>query len=209
MSGADSFIHLYLPGDSGKSSPTLLLLHGTGGTENDLIAMGKQILPGANLLSVRGNVVENGMSRFFRRFAEGVFDEEDIRFRAGELAEFVIATSARYDFDAGSAYAVGYSNGANIAAAMALLQPESLAGGVLLRAMVPLTPSQIPDLSGKTFAIHSGEVDPIVPLESANRLAAMLRQSGASVAHHVFLVGHSLISEDVDNTKSWFRDRMI
>ena len=207
MSITDSFVHLFLPGDSGKSAPTLLLLHGTGGTENDLIAMGRQILPGANLLSVRGNVLENGMSRFFRRFAEGVFDEEDVRFRAGELANFVTAASERYAFDVGSVYVVGYSNGANIAAAMALLQPESLAGGVFLRAMAPLTPASMPDLSMKRFSIHSGQIDPIVPLESANRLATMLRQSGASVVHHVFSVGHSLISEDVDNMKSWFRDR--
>ncbi len=206
MSGTDSLIHVYFPGDEGSSEPTLLLLHGTGGTENDLIAMGRQILPGANLLSVRGNVLENGMFRFFRRFAEGVFDEEDIRFRAGELADFVTSASERYAFDAGSVYAVGYSNGANIAAAMALLQPQSLAGGVLLRAMVPLTPSQMPDLSGKRFAIHSGEVDPIVPMESAHRLASMLRISGVSVVHNIFPVGHSLISEDVDNMKSWFKE---
>ncbi len=206
MSSTDSLIHVYLPGETGNSAPTLLLLHGTGGNENDLIAMGKQILPGANLLSVRGNVLENGMSRFFRRFAEGVFDEEDIRFRAGELADFVTSASERYAFDADGVYAVGYSNGANIAAAMALLRPQSLAGGVLLRAMVPLTLSQMPDLSGKRFAIHSGEVDLIVPLESANRLVAMLRQSGALVEHHVFPVGHSIINEDVDNMKSWFKE---
>ena len=206
MSGPDSFIHVYLPGGTGQSARTLLLLHGTGGTENDLIAMGRQILPGANLLSVRGNVLENGMSRFFRRFAEGVFDEEDVRFRAEELANFVTSASERYALDTDGIYAVGYSNGANIAAAMALLQPESLAGGVLLRVMVPLTPSQMPDLSGKRFAIHSGETDPIVPLESANRLASMLRISGASVVNHVFSVGHSLISEDVEKMKSWFNE---
>src|SRR5690348_5341093 len=141
------FNHRFEPGNT-LAAPTLLLLHGTGGDENDLLGVGRSIAPAANLLSPRGNVTENGMPRFFRRFAEGIFDEADIRFRAQELVGFIAFAAVHYGFDAQRVIAFGYSNGANIAGATLLLHPPALAGAILIRPMVPLVPSQTPDLNG-------------------------------------------------------------
>src|SRR5580700_10011226 len=131
-----SFIHRFEKGAEPDARP-LLLLHGTGGDENDLVSLARMIAPTAPLLSPRGKVLENGMPRFFRRLAEGVFDEDDVRRRAQELAEFVEEARARYGIS--SPIALGYSNGANVAAAMLLIRPEALAGAILLRAMAPLS----------------------------------------------------------------------
>ena len=149
------------------------------------------------------------MNRYFRRFAEGVFDEEDLRKRARELSEFVFAASEEYSFNLQSVYAVGYSNGANIGAAIALLHPKTLAGGVLLRAMVPLIPATSPELAGKRFSIQSGGEDPIVPLASGKRLVEMLKQAGATVEHSIFSAGHSIIREDIEKLKSWFSENAL
>src|SRR3954468_3701953 len=157
------FVHRFIPSES-QSKTTLLLLHGTGGDENDLLGVGESLLPGANLLSPRGKVLEAGMPRFFRRLAEGVFDEADVRRRANELADFVQDARDAYKLDA--PVAVGFSNGANIAAAMLQLRPEALAGAVLLRAMVPLSGVPAVDLTGKPVLILSGAMDPIVPAEN-------------------------------------------
>ena len=160
MSNELSFIHRFEPGHRLDAAP-LLLLHGTGGDENDLLPLGQAIAPGASLLSPRGKVLEHGMPRFFRRLAEGVFDEDDLRRRANELADFVDQARQRYDLAA--PVALGYSNGANIAAAMLLLRPDPLAGAMLLRAMVPLRDVPKTDLTGKPVLIVSGQSDPIIP----------------------------------------------
>jgi phospholipase/carboxylesterase len=177
--------------------PPLLLLHGTGGNEDDLLPLGERLLPGAALLSPRGQVMERGMPRFFRRIAEGVFDLEDLRRRTGELAEFV--TAARGEYGLGSPpVAVGFSNGANIAAALLLLRPGTLGGALLLRPMVPLVPDPLPQLGGVPVQINAGVADPIVTPEQSEALAALLRQAGASVSLDWVKVGHTLSPTDLE-----------
>lgn len=201
------FEHRFIPPrESVANARVLLLLHGTGGDENDLLPLGHELDPEAALLSPRGKVLENGMPRFFRRLAEGVFDEADVVRRANELADFVGAAAARYEFDPRGVTAVGYSNGANIAAAILLLRPEVLASAILFRAMVPLVPPQPPDLAHARVLISSGAHDPIVPVENAERLAAMLREAGANVALHFESVGHPLGAGDIAAAKEWLRD---
>jgi phospholipase/carboxylesterase len=195
-----SFIHRFEPG-SEPGRPPLLLLHGTGGDEGDLVPLGRAMAPGSALLSPRGKVLENGMPRFFRRLAEGVFDEEDVRRRADELAGFV--AEARKSYRLPSPVAVGFSNGANIAAALLLLRPEVLAGAALLRAMVPLSDPPVTDLTGKPVLLLSGAMDPIVPAENATRLTTMLRKAGADVQHQTLPVGHGLSQADLAITKAW------
>ena len=163
------FEHRFVSGDEAMGS-TLLLLHGTGGDENDLLPLGADLLPGASLLSPRGKVLEHGMPRFFKRLSEGVFDEEDLKFRTGELAEFVEESAGKYGFEPKELFAVGFSNGANIAAGLLLLRPELLGGAVLFRPMVPFEPEELPDLSGIPVYIGAGEVDQIVPRENTERL---------------------------------------
>src|SRR5690348_7857102 len=165
-----NFVHRFDPAAS-PDAPTLLLLHGTGGDENDLVDLGRMIAPDANLLSPRGKVLEHGMPRFFRRLAEGVFDIEDLIFRANELADFVAAAATEYELDASRVTALGFSNGANIAAAIMLLRPSTLTGGILLRAMVPLEPERAPDLAERRVLIAAGRADPIVPPDNTQRLA--------------------------------------
>lgn len=194
------FIHEFVPG---KSKRTLLLLHGTGGNERDLIPLGRELDPDASLLSPRGKVLENGMPRFFRRLAGGVFDLEDLRKRTDELADFVVGASQRYKIDIKQTVAVGYSNGANIAASMLLLRPEILAGAVLFRAMVPLTPEVQPDLSGVHVWIGAGAFDPIVPASETKQLAELLRAAGADVTVRFFEGGHDLTHNDVDVAREW------
>ncbi|WP_298241888.1 alpha/beta hydrolase [uncultured Bradyrhizobium sp.] len=195
-----SFIHRFEPATS-AGSPPLLLLHGTGGDENDLLGLGKMISPGAALLSPRGRVLEHGMPRFFRRLAEGVFDEDDVRRRARELSEFVV--EARKQYGLAAPVAVGFSNGANIAAALLLLKPDVLAGAILLRAMVPLSDPPTADLAGKPVLLLSGQADPIVPAGNSERLAARLTQAGASVTHRVLPAGHQLSQADVTLARGW------
>ena len=199
------FIHRFEPAtDAG--SPPLLLLHGTGGDENDLLGLGKMISPGSALLSPRGRVLEHGMPRFFRRLAEGVFDEDDVRRRALELGDFV--AEARKQYGIAAPVAVGFSNGANIAAALLLLKPDVLAGAVLLRAMVPLSDPPETDLlktelSGKPVLLLSGQADPIVPASNSAKLAALLSEAGARVDHKVLPAGHQLSQADVTLARNW------
>jgi len=195
-----SFIHRFEPG-TGPGRPPLLLLHGTGGDEADLLPLGRALSPGSALLSPRGKVLENGMPRFFRRLAEGVFDEDDLRRRADELAGFV--AEARQAYGLGAPVAVGFSNGANIAAALLLLRPEVLAGAALLRAMVPLRDPPAADLAGRPVLILSGAADPIVPAGNAARLAAMLTAAGAAVRHETVPAGHGLSQADLAITQDW------
>jgi len=196
------FIHRFVPA-KGQGAPSLLLLHGTGGDENDLLQLGAMVSPNSALLSPRGRVIENGMPRFFRRLAEGVFDEDDVRGRALELADFVEAERRRYGI--GRPIALGYSNGANVAAALMLLRPDTLAGAALLRAMVPLSEPPRPDLSGVRVLVASGMADPIVPPSNSTRLAAMLRATGANVSHETLPVGHQLSRADLDLAREWLR----
>lgn len=198
------FAHLYLPGTSDR---TLLLLHGTGGTENDLLPLGRTLAPDAGLLSPRGRVLENGQPRFFRRLAEGVFDEEDLIHRTHELAAFLGEAAEEHHFDPRKLIAVGYSNGANIAGALLLLRPGALAGAVLLRPMVPLVPEAPPDLQGTPVLLAAGHQDPIVPSENVRRLAALLRHAGADVTLRFENAGHGLTSLTVETARHWLEEK--
>jgi phospholipase/carboxylesterase len=200
------FIHQFIPAQSSPPPCVLLLLHGTGGNENDMIPLGRDLDPSAALLSLRGNVLENGMPRFFRRLAEGVFEEEDVVRRANELADFIPAAAAKYKFDQGTLTAVGYSNGANIAAAVLLLRPGTIKPAILLRAMVPLTPATPPELAGTRVLICSGTHDPIIPVENAERLTAMLRNGGADVTLRFEDAGHQLVFDEIAAAKNWLRE---
>jgi phospholipase/carboxylesterase len=183
--------------------PPLLLLHGTGGNEDDLLPLGERLLPGAALLSPRGQALENGMPRFFRRLAEGVFDLDDLRHRTDELADFVEAARRSYDLGSTPPIAVGFSNGANIAAAVLLLRPGTLGGGLLLRPMVPLVPDPLPVLGGVPVQINAGMADPIVTHAQSEALADLLRRSGASVSLDWIRGGHGLTQSDLDIGARW------
>jgi predicted esterase len=203
MAPADlGFVHRYIPGAPDK--PTLLLLHGTGGDENDLLPLGEALLPGAARLSPRGKALENGMPRFFRRLAEGVFDLDDLRKRTHELADFVAAAGEAYALGERRPVAVGFSNGANIAAAMLLLRPTVLGGALLIRPMVPLVPDALPDLRGVRVQINAGQVDPLVPAPQSEALGKLLADAGASVDLRWIAGGHALTREDLDVGKTWF-----
>lgn len=194
------FTHRFVPGTA-AGTPPLLLLHGTGGDETDLLSLGRSLVPGAALLAPRGPVLENGMPRFFRRLAEGVFDEADVRRRAADLADFVARARAAYGLAA--PVAVGFSNGANIAAALLLLHPDVLAGAVLLRPMLPLTASAPVDLAGRPVLMLSGAADPIVLAANAAALAQRLRDGGARVSHETLPTGHGLSQADVARASAW------
>ena len=195
-----SFIHRYEPSVR-ESAPTLLLLHGTGGNESDLLPLGRMIAPGAALLSPRGKVLENGMPRFFRRLTEGVFDEDDLRRRANELADFIAEARDQYSLPA--PIAVGYSNGANIAAAVLLLRPEALAGVVLLRSMMPLRAAPAVNLQGKPVLLLSGVMDPIAAADTTARLASALDAAGATVLQRELPAGHELSQADIAAARGW------
>jgi phospholipase/carboxylesterase len=205
-----AFTHTFTPGadPAAKSERTLLLLHGTGGNEHDLVPLGRTLAPGANLLSPRGSVLENGMPRFFRRLAEGVFDEADLRRRAADLADFVAEAAERYGFDPARVTAVGYSNGANIASAVLLLRPGTLRGAVLFRAMVPLVPDPLPSTDARVL-ISNGRVDPIVPLAETERLASLLRAAGAGVDVLLQPAGHQLTQADLAAAQAWLRGESV
>jgi phospholipase/carboxylesterase len=195
-----NFVHRFEPAARGDAA-TLLLLHGTGGNESDLLPLGQMIAPGAALLSPRGQVLEQGMPRFFRRLSEGVFDEADVRARALDLAGFIAEARANYGLPA--PIALGYSNGANIAAALLYLWPEALAGAVLLRAMPPLAGGPEARADGKPVLILSGAMDPIVPPANAGRLASALEAAGASVTHKTLAAGHELSQADIRTARDW------
>jgi phospholipase/carboxylesterase len=199
------FIHRFIPPDSNakESELTLLLLHGTGGNEDDLIPLGKELAPNASILSVRGKVLENGMPRFFRRLEEGVFDIEDLKLRTDELAEFIVKSSSAYMFDSESLIAVGYSNGANIAASLLLRRSEILAGAILFRAMVPFIPTVMPNLSKKSIILLEGLYDPIVSKAEAESLLEIFTKTQSSVTLKWQNSGHNLTQEDIVAAKNW------
>jgi phospholipase/carboxylesterase len=201
MTPALAYIHRFEPGSDPSLSP-VLLLHGTGGDETDLVPLGREIAPGAALLSPRGNVLEGEMPRFFRRHREGVFDEDDVRRRANELSHFV--AGARRAYGLGRPVALGYSNGANIAAAVLMLHPETLAGAILFRATTPLSEPPRPDLSGVAIMILSGLDDPIIPRSGAEKLAQALAAAGARVERVELPAGHGLTPADVARAKAFY-----
>ena len=205
MSADLGFVHRYLPGED-EASPTLLLLHGTGGNEEDLIPLGQELAPDAAFLSPRGKVSEYGAPRFFRRLAEGVFDQEDLLLRTHELAEFVEAASAEYGFDRSKLVAVGYSNGANVAASTILLHPGLLRAAVLFRAMVPFEPDLTPDLSGMPVFLAAGRMDRMIPPDNTQRLADILDEAGADVDLRWRDTGHPLTYEEVGEAKEWLSE---
>jgi phospholipase/carboxylesterase len=184
--------HVFLPAEEGVAGPALLLLHGTGGNEHDLLPLRDHMSPGAAVLSVRGTVLENGMPRFFRRVSEGVFDEDDLRRRADDLAEFVLTASAAYQIEERSLVAVGFSNGANIASAMLLQRPGLLAGAVLLAAMVPYAEPPAADLTGILVIISNGDRDPLIDAGVTLQLAGQLRERGAEVVELPHPGGHQI-----------------
>jgi phospholipase/carboxylesterase len=202
MSTPLPYLHRFEEGLDEGARP-LLLLHGTGGDENDLVPLGRTVAPTAPLLSPRGNVLENGMPRFFRRLAEGVFDEDDVRRRADELADFMTQARSRYHIVA--PVALGYSNGANIAAAILLLRPEVLAGAILLRATVPLSQTAQVDLTGVPVLVISGRSDPVIPVPGAAQLVSLLRIYGAILDHEIVPAGHEISQIDVVLARNWLR----
>jgi predicted esterase len=185
----------------------LLLLHGTGGNEHDLVPLADTLLPGAGVLSPRGQVLERGMPRFFRRLAEGVFDIDDLKRRAADLADFIVSASAQYGFSTKDVTAVGFSNGANIAGALLLLRPDALGGAVLFRGMVPLVPETLPQLSATPVLVSNGRSDPLVSQEETERLAVLLRSAGADVTVSWQNSGHELSDRDVITAREWLAQR--
>src|SRR3954469_11378304 len=199
------FVYRYVPG---RSTRTLLLLHGTGGNENDLPSLGRSLDPTAALLSPRGKVLENGMPRFFRRLGEGVFDEQDLIRRTHELADFVAQAAEHYQFHPKNVVAVGYSNGANIAGGTLLLRPGVLSGAALLRPMVPLIPQSLPELKAAPVLVSAGNQDPIVPAENARELVALLRRAGADVTVCFENAGHALTDTSLTTTQRWLAEKV-
>ncbi|HEX5031412.1 MAG TPA: alpha/beta hydrolase [Candidatus Eisenbacteria bacterium] len=195
-------VHKFVPSER-PDARVLLMLHGTGGDENALLWLGQTLDPSAALLSPRGNVLEHGSPRFFRRLAEGVFDLEDLRRRTHELADFVEGAVKQYGLEGRRIVAVGFSNGANIAASLLLLRPRVLHGAVLFRAMVPFEPEKIPFLGGVPVLLSEGRLDPTVGRKMAERLAAILKTAGAEVTLIEQESGHELKRADVNDAIQW------
>ena len=194
------FIHRFIPGRDEGRKP-LLLLHGTGGDENDLIPLGERLSAAAALLSPRGKVMESGMPRFFKRVGEGQWDLDDFSTRTDELAVFVAAAREAYRLP--PPIAIGFSNGANIAWSMLLRNPALLAGAILMRAMMPFDPRPLPDLDGIPILILAGSNDPLIPVDQAALLAALLGEAGADVTYEVVYGGHGLTGDDLSLAGSW------
>ena len=202
------FIHRFIPSNRKEAKAktplaTLLLLHGTGGNEEDLIPLGHEIAPEAAILSPRGKVLEAGMPRFFRRLAEGVFDIEDLKFRTNELADFIENASKLYSFDLEYMIAVGYSNGANIASSLLLLRPEILCAAILFRPMVPFIPDTLQNLISKNILICAGEWDPIVPRQNTEKLLDIFKKAHTNVSIYWQKSGHELGQEEILTAKEW------
>jgi phospholipase/carboxylesterase len=200
-----TYHHVFEPATD-PEAPPLLLLHGTGGSENDLLRMGRTLSPGSALLSPRGDVSEDGALRFFARLREGVFDPQEISRRTNALADFVSAAAKHYRIDSGRLVAVGFSNGANVAGSLLLLRPEMLAAAALLRPMVVLDLPAAPlSLVGKRVLIATGSTDPIVPLDHQERLAELFRAGGAEVECHTHTASHALVSADLEAARTWLQ----
>jgi len=197
------FIHRYVPAADPATADTLVVLHGTGGDENDLISIGQAIAPGAAILSPRGNVLENGAPRFFKRLAEGVFDPKEVKSRADELARFIRGAVVTYRLDPARVYALGYSNGANIASTVMLVEPGVFRGSILLRPMLVYDPPERNDLSDTAVFISAGRMDPIVPVESVEKLVKLFESAHSNVTVKWQLAGHSLVPSEVREASEW------
>ena len=197
------FIHRFVPAEDSSSGETLLVLHGTGGDENDLIGIGQAIAPGTAILSPRGNVLENGAPRFFRRLAEGVFDPKEVRSRAEELARFIRAAVITYRLDPDRIFALGYSNGANVASTIMLVEPGVIHAAILFRPMLVYEPIEKNDLDGSAVFISAGRMDPIVPTASVERLVELFQSAHADVTLEWQLAGHSLVPSEVREAADW------
>lgn len=199
--------HIFEEG-SRKDAPTLVLFHGTGGTERDLLPLAQLISPQSSVLSIRGNILENGMPRFFRRLSEGVFDEEDLVFRTKEIYEFLDRAARQYGFDKNKLVAVGYSNGANIIGSLLFHYKDVFSGAVLHHPMVPLRSLELPDMSGLPVFIGAGSNDPICPPEETDELERLLAGAGAKVTVHMENHGHQLTSTEGAAAAEWFEATM-
>ncbi|HJR49371.1 MAG TPA: alpha/beta hydrolase [Nitrososphaeraceae archaeon] len=198
------FIHQFIPAADRQDQTTLLLLHGTGGNEQDLVPLAQDLNPRAAILSPRGKVLESGMPRFFRRLAEGVFDIEDLKSRTHELADFVEKASKVYGFDLRYVVTIGYSNGANIASSLLLLRQEVMSSAILFRAMVPFSPQRVPNLIGKNIFMGAGEYDPIIPREQTEMLFRIFKNAQASIVLHWQKdSGHELVRDELSVAKGW------
>lgn len=197
------FIHRFVPAEDPTSGETLVVLHGTGGGENDLIRIGQTMAPGAAILSPRGNVLENGAPRFFKRLAEGVFDPKEVRSRAEELARFIHAAITKYGLDATRLYTLGYSNGANVASTVMFIDPGLIQGAILFRPMLVFEPVEQNDLSGSSVFISAGRMDPIIPVSSVERLAQLFESRHAEVIVKWQLAGHNLVPSEVREATDW------
>ena len=198
-----SYIHKYEPGKGDERNVTLFLLHGTGGDEDALSGLGRMLLPGANQLRPRGNVLEQGMARFFRRFAEGILDIDDLKQRTNELADFLQRASEVYGFDGRQVIVAGFSNGANIASSMLLLRPEVLRAAILLHPMFTFEPQPLPDLRAKPVFIGAGRFDPLVPTEQTEQVANLRERAGAPLELFWHNGGHEVSVEEVKAAKEW------
>lgn len=196
--------HIFNQGQN-PTGPTLLLLHGTGGNESDLLPLAGMVDDATNVLSVRGNVLENGMPRFFRRLAEGVFDEEDLIFRTKELNEFLDEAAEKYSFARDNIIAIGYSNGANIAASLLFHYQNALKAAILHHPMVPRRGLDLPDLTGKSVFITAGTNDPICSPQESSELQALLEGAKAKVELHWENRGHQLTMQEVEAAANWYR----
>ncbi|MFT9599522.1 alpha/beta hydrolase [Mesobacillus sp.] len=195
--------HIYKKGTN-TNKPTLLLLHGTGGNENDLLPLANMIDQEASVLSVRGNILENGMPRFFRRLADGVFDEEDLIFRTQELHEFLDEASEKYGISRDNIVAIGYSNGANIAASLLFHYKNALKGAILHHPMVPRRGIELPELSDTEVFLAAGKNDPICPARESEELKSLLSSANASVEMHWENSGHQLTLSEVEAARDWY-----
>lgn len=204
-----TYIHQYKAGTGAQGQTTLFLLHGTGGDEDSLRDLGRMILPNAGQLRPRGNVSENGMARFFRRFAEGMLDLDDLRARAGDLAQFLQQASTRYGFDAQQVIGAGFSNGANIASSLLLLHPHILQAAILLHPMFTFEPEQLPDLRGKPVFIGAGRADPLVPAVQTEQLTDLLQRCGADVTVFWHQGGHTVSAEEVKAIVQWLEQHAL
>lgn len=200
--------HIYLPSDDASDKRIMLLFHGTGGNEHDLIPIARNIAPGAGIFGVRGNISEQGMPRFFRRLAEGVFDEVDIHNRSAELHTFIREAADFYDFDTDNLISVGYSNGANIATAINFLHPGLLKKNILLRPMTPLIPEVAPDLSGTSVFLLFGGIDPLMPPGETDKLNNLYKEFGADVKVNIEPTGHQLSHIDLEKAAIWIQDNV-
>lgn len=197
-------IHIFHK-EADASLPTLVLFHGTGGNEHDLLPLAELLAPGASVLGVRGNVSENGMPRYFRRLAEGVFDEEDLIFRTHELKQFLDEAAVQYGFDPGNLVAVGYSNGANIAGSLLLHYGCIFRSAVLLHPMVPLRGLDVPSLKGTSVFIGAGTNDPLIRAEETRELEELLQGAGAEVTTHWSNQGHRLSTAEAEAARDWLK----